>query len=200
MNYHFKKIERMIKVDNKTKFIEIYNQNIKRTGSDELLDWLIQSDFFTAPASTRFHGAHEGGLCEHSINVYNRLISITPKNTYSSEVITICSLLHDICKTNFYKTDTRNQKINGVWEQVPYYTIDDTLPYGHGEKSVYIISNFMKLSEEEAMAIRWHMGGFDEAVRGGSYSLNTAYDKYPLCVLLQTSDMLATYIDERMIP
>ena len=79
--------------------------------------------------------------------------------TADDETIALISLLHDICKVNFYKTDYRNAKNDqGVWEKVPYYTIDDTLPYGHGEKSVYIITGFMRLTREEAFAIRFHMG------------------------------------------
>lgn len=186
----------MINIDNKARFTEIYKENIQREGGDKLFDWLSQNDFFEAPASTKFHGSYEGGLCEHSVNVFNRLKQLCPESV-SDQTIAICGLLHDVCKVKYYKTDTRNQKVDGVWVQVPYYTVEDAFPYGHGEKSVYIISSFMKLSAEEAMAIRWHMGGFDDAVRGGSYSLSTAYEKYPLCVLLHTADMLATYVDEK---
>lgn len=174
----------------KSKFIEIYKNNITREGSDKLLEWLEKSDFFTAPSSTKFHGAHEFGLVEHSINVYNRF------ECENQESRAICALLHDICKVNFYKTEMRNVKVNGAWEQQPYYTIDDQLPYGHGEKSVYIISGFMKLTREEAMAINWHMGGFDDRVKGGSYSLSNAFEKYQMALNLHIADMQATYLDE----
>lgn len=171
-------------------FINYYNEYIKREGAKELLKWICESDFFKAPASTKYHGAHEGGLVEHSINVFNRL-------GRKDETGAIVALLHDICKANFYTVSFRNQKNeHGVWVQVPYYTIDDKLPYGHGEKSVYIISQFMKLTDEEAMAIRWHMGGFDESVKGGSYALSGAWEKYPLGVLLHCADLQASYLDE----
>jgi hypothetical protein len=189
----------------KKSFLEIYG-NIKRDGADRLLDWLESTDFFTAPASTKYHLACEGGLCAHSVNVWQRLCKLV-ENEYeqtgntlsfcSPETIAICGLLHDVCKANFYKTEMRNTKDeNGRWIQVPYYTVDDQLPYGHGEKSVYIISGFMKLTREEAMAIRWHMGGFDDSVKGGGYAMNGAWEKYPLGVLLHTADLMATYIDE----
>lgn len=172
-------------------FIRVYNANIKREGADKLLAWLKASDFFTAPASTRFHGAHEGGLLEHSLNVYNRF------ECENEETRAICALLHDVCKANFYTVSMRNVKNErGAWESVPYYTVDDKLPYGHGEKSVYIIGGFMKLSREETMAIRWHMGGFDDSVKGGSYALSGAFGAYPLAVKLHVADLLATYLDE----
>lgn len=175
----------------KEQFIEIYKSNIKREGADKLLNYLEnKTDFFTAPASTRFHGVYEGALAEHSINVFNRF------QCENEESRAICALLHDVCKTNFYKVEMRNVKVDDKWEQQPYYTIDDQLPYGHGEKSVYIISGFIRLTREEAMAIRWHMGGFDDSVKGGSYSMSDAFEKYPLAVQLHIADLQATYLDE----
>ncbi len=187
----------------KEKFIEIYKKYIKREGSIELLEYLKKTDFFVAPASTQFHSAYEGGLCEHSINVYNRFLN-SVRNEYGEEYLTdekmetiaICGLLHDICKIETFKVDYRNKKVDGNWVTVPYYMVEDNLPYGHGEKSVYIISGFMRLTREEAMMINWHMGGFDARVRGGAYGLSEAYYKFPLAVILHTCDMLATYLDE----
>lgn len=187
----------------KEKFIDIYNKYIKREGAKELLDFLQKSDFFVAPASTQFHSNYEGGLCTHSINVYNRFLKAV-KNEYgkqytdvvSDETIAICGLLHDICKIETFKLDTRNKKVDGNWVAVPYYTVEDSLPYGHGEKSVYIISGFIRLTREEAMIINWHMGGFDARVKGGAYGLSDAYYKYPLACIFHTCDMLATYLDE----
>ena len=125
----------------KEEFVTIYRENIKRDGADKLLDYMLSdhSDFFTAPASTRFHGAHAGGLLEHSLNVYHCLKDYLSRPRakelyrmdYSEESIALCALLHDICKMNFYKVDYRNAKNEaGVWEKVPYYTIEDNLPYG----------------------------------------------------------------------
>lgn len=176
----------------KDKFIDIYSCNIQRDGADNLLKWLETTDFFCAPSSTRFHGAHAGGLVEHSINVYNRFVCD------NDETRAICALLHDLCKVDFYTLAEKNVKneSTGKWEKQPYYTIDNKLPYGHGEKSVYIISGFMKLTREEAMAIRWHMGGFDASVKGGSYDMSAAFEKYPLAVSLHIADLQATYLDE----
>lgn len=185
-------------------FVDIYNKYIKRDGSENLLDWLITTDFFTAPASSKFHSAYEGGLCQHSINVFNRYVKLLTMEygdnfceKISMESVAIISLLHDVCKVNFYKTDYRNVKVDGQWVQQPFYTIDDTLPYGHGEKSVYIISGFMRLSREEAMAINWHSGGFDDRVRGGSYTMSDAYYKFPNAMLFHVADLMATYLDEK---
>ena len=189
----------------KGRFIEIYKEHITKYGSDKLLEWLEDSDFFTAPASTRFHLCREGGLVEHSVHVYERLktlcdveASTTPTfSEPSGETIAICGLLHDVCKANFYTVEYRNRKNEAVqWEKYPYYAVKDQLPYGHGEKSVYIISGFMRLSREEAFAIRWHMGGFDDSVKGGSYALNAAFEQFPLALLLHMADMQATYLDE----
>ena len=116
----------------------------------------------------------------------------------SDESIAIIALLHDICKVNTYKEEMRNTKVDGAWVQVPYYTVEDNLPYGHGEKSVYMISGFMKLTREESMAINWHMGGFDARVMGGSFSLSGAFYKYPLALLFHIADVKATYLDEQI--
>ena len=161
----------------KDKFIKAYTENITRPGADKLLAWIESSDFFAAPASTRFHLSSPGGP--------------------SMETIAVCGLLHDICKANFYAVEMRNRKNDqGRWEQYPFYVVDDKLPYGHGEKSVYIISGFMRLSREEAMAIRWHMGFSDNDFQGGGYSVGNAFDKFPLAVLLHIADLQATYLDE----
>lgn len=187
----------------KERFIQIYTDYIKRPGSDKLLEYLLsnQSDFFTAPASTRFHGSYPGGLVEHSLHVYDCLKDYLERDrvkeeyqlSYDEESIAIVALLHDICKINCYKESVRNQKINNQWVQVPYYEFDDCLPYGHGEKSVYIITGFMRLSREEAFAIRYHMGfsGSEEARNVGA-----AFEMYPLAFALSTADMEATYFLE----
>lgn len=185
----------------KEEFVTIYRENIKRDGADKLLDYMLSdhSDFFTAPASTRFHGAHVGGLLEHSLNVYHCLKDYLSRPRakelyrmdYSEESIALCALLHDICKMNFYKVDYRNAKNEaGVWEKVPYYTIEDNLPYGHGEKSVYIISGYMRLAREEAFAIRYHMGfsGIED-----KNNVGRSFEMFPLAFALSVADMEATY-------
>ncbi|MGF6905818.1 hypothetical protein [Fusobacterium sp. PH5-44] len=188
-------------MDNKSKFIEIYNSKIKREGADKLLEYLLSShsDFFTAPSSARYHGSHREGLVEHSLNVYWCLNDYLSRPTtqekynmhYDDESIAIASLLHDLCKINCYKEGFRNVKNEaGVWEKVPSYSFEDQLPYGHGEKSVYIISGFMKLKREEAFAIRYHMGfsGIED-----KQSIGAAFKMFPLAFALSVADMEATY-------
>ena len=189
--------------EDKQKFLEIYNKFIKREGADKLLAFLDSegSDFFTAPASTRYHGNFEGGLLRHSLNVYECLKDILDRPrvkelygiSYSEESIAIAALLHDLCKVNFYKESTRNVKENGVWVAKPCYTIDDQLPYGHGEKSVYIASGYMRLTRDEAFAIRYHMGF------SGDYDkrdVGNAFAKFPLAVALNFADTEAAYFIE----
>lgn len=189
---------------NKERFIEIYQSKIHRDGADKLLEFLLSrhSDFFDAPASARYHGAYQGGLCEHSLNVYDCLEAYLARQrvqqvyglNYSEESIAIVSLLHDSCKINVYKPGTRNVKDeNGKWIQVPTYEYSDQIPYGHGEKSVYIISGYMRLTREEAFAIRYHMGfsGTEDARNVGA-----AFEMFPLAFALSTADMEATYYIE----
>jgi hypothetical protein len=191
-------------MDNRQRFEEIYKSTIKREGADKMWDYLTSasSDFFTSPASARFHGAYEGGLLEHSLNVYDCLNDYVnrerAKNLYnmnfSDETIAIVSLLHDVCKINCYKPGFRNVKDEtGTWQKVPTFEFDDKMPYGHGEKSVYIINGYMRLSREEAFAIRYHMGfsGVEDA-----RSVGQAFEMYPLAFALSVSDMEATYYIE----
>ena len=189
----------------KEEFIDIYRENIHREGADALLDYLeSKSDFFTAPASARFHSAHAEGLCEHSINVYDCLVNYLERERvqelYGLEVTpesaAVSALLHDVCKVGCYRPGTRNVKndATGQWEKVPTFSYQDPMPYGHGEKSVYIISGFMKLTRQEAMAIRWHMG-----FSGGEDSrlVGQALGQYPLAFALSVADMEATYFLEK---
>ena len=214
-------------MDKKEEFVEIYNC-ISRSGmrgAKELLSYLEKSDFFSCPASTKFHNNTEGGLCGHSLNVYHRLKKLVVEeakkrgygdeyykflqidnkmdkiinNSLADESIAIMGLLHDICKVDTYKVEYRNAKDeNGVWVKVPFYAVNDELPYGHGEKSVYMISPYIELYRAEAIAINWHMSGFDMRVKGGSYSISDAYYKYPVAVLLATADIMAAYLDEKI--
>lgn len=183
----------------KEQFIKIYIENIKRPGAQELLSYLIdKTDIFTAPASRKYHGAYAGGLIKHSLNVYKRLLErCDGKELERNETLAIVALLHDLCKTNFYAVSERNvRKEDGTLVNDNFYNIDDKLPLGHGEKSIFIISQYMKLTIEEAMCIRWHMGGFDDSAKGGSYGLRNAWAKYQLAAKLHVADLLATYCDE----
>ncbi len=177
----------------KEKFIELL-RSTKREGIDELINFLEKTDFFTAPASTKFHNSFEGGLLAHSMNVYSALKQLVG-DQWNEDTIIITSLLHDICKLNMYKVDYRNKKDEtGTWVKEPYYTTDDMIPLGHGEKSVMMISEFIKLTKEELYAIRWHMGGY-EPKENYSY-ISKAYEKYPLAVYTHMADLMATYIIE----
>ena len=182
----------------KEEFIKIFNENIKRDGADKLLQWLESTDFFTCPASTRFHNNFESGLVDHSVKVYHRLKKFVANEQMkiSDESIAVIALLHDVCKANTYKVDYRTVKRDGEWVKEPYFTVDDALPYGHGEKSVYIISSFMKLTREEAMAINWHMGPYDARNANGSYIVSDAFKKFPLSLLMFLADISSTYLDE----
>ena len=177
----------------KQKIIELL-KSTNREGMDNLIDFLDKSDFFKAPASTRYHGDHEGGLAEHSFKVYEILkekVQIA-KLDIPEDTVIISAILHDLCKTNFYKIDYRNAKNSlGVWEKVPYYTIEDTIPYGHGEKSVMMLTEYIKLTNNEKYSIRWHMGFSEPKELYGT--LGHAFTKYPLALLLHEADLEATY-------
>ena len=175
---------------------------VNREGMDKLIAFLDKSDFYTAPASSRFHGSYEGGLLEHSLNVYNRLYGKKKHDQFwcetlkdvSEESIIITALLHDICKTYYYSIEMRNKKVDGQWVQVPSYTVDDKIPYGHGEKSVMMIEEYIKLKPVERYAIRWHMGAYSG--QQDWQTLGSAMDKYPLVLALHEADMEATHVIE----
>lgn len=171
-----------------------------REGIDDLLDCLETTDFYTAPASTKYHGAVEGGLLEHSLAVCDRIAGRTTYQFDDDKMTSavLVALLHDICKVNFYKKDLRWRKDdNNKWEQYSTYAVEDQLPMGHGEKSLYLVLKFLKLSDEEAAAIRWHMGFSDEAFKGGSYSVSNAMEKWSLVVALHIADLEATFLDKK---
>lgn len=177
-------------------FYQLVRQ-VKRTGVKSLVCWLENTDFFDAPASTRFHEAYQGGLLEHSLRVYFemcRLRDMFPEIKITDESIIICSLFHDLCKVDFYAETTRNVKENGEWKTAPYYTINERFKFGgHGSKSVYLIERFLNLTEPEAAAINTHMG-----VQGNDYSCYDVYREYPLAMLLHTADTIATCPKMRM--
>ena len=189
--------------DNKARFIEIFKTKITREGSDKLLQFLLSphSDFFTAPASSRFHSSYEGGLLDHSLNVYDCLVAYMNSDKakqlgfeYSDETLAIVALLHDLCKVNVYKKGFRNVKDEkGVWQRVDTFEYDDQLPYGHGEKSVYMISPYMMLKREEAFAIRYHMG---YSSTEDQRNISAAFEMFPLAFALHVADSEATYYVE----
>lgn len=185
---------------------------VTRPGTDKLMDYIRKSDFYTAPASTKFHLACEGGLLQHSINVLDALrgllhwrsdgcyweykVADKVACTIPAESVTIAALLHDICKTYFYGTSTRNVKNEktGKWEKRPYYTVDDRMPLGHGPKSAMIIKQYMELTTPEMYAI-WHHMGFTGDFENDT-CVGAAYEKYPLALALHTADMIASRLME----
>lgn len=186
-----------------------YFAYIGRAGADKLLAWLEENGFFNAPASTKYHGAYAGGLVEHSNNVFNRLLRLAQEEDtrngrqyakYTVDTLAAVALLHDICKADAYKTEKKSQKIDGKWQEVEQYTYTNHFPVGHSEKSIIQIMRFMELTDEEIMAIRWHMGGFDPATKGGSYEMNYAFAQSELAAMLHIADMMATHLDEREVP
>ena len=198
---------------NKEIFTNIVNTYIKRDGIVPLMEWLETTDFFTAPASTRYHLSVEGGLLHHSLNVYNRLVKLyiseygaVPED--KRETLAIIGLFHDFCKIYCYKPDWKNVKVykeNGSktdnggrfdWETQPIFVFEERLVFGyHGVKSAYLISACLRLTDEEYISIANHMGAHDRAPN--DYSLGKLFEQYNLAFLLHTADCLATYIDER---
>lgn len=188
-------------MNRKEDFIRIFTSHIKRPGADKLLAWLEESDFFIAPASTKFHGNYEGGLCEHSVNVYEelvRLLKAYPEVRVTAETAAIVTLLHDLCKVNTYKTEYRNVKVDGRWTQRPVYVFQEDYAFGgHGSKSVYLAQKFIPLTETEATAINCHMAALDRSPN--DYSIGAAFETNPLAWLVHVADESATYIRESKV-
>lgn len=200
-------------MENKERFLSLV-KSVNREGIDKLIEFVEKSDFFTAPASTRFHGSVSSGLLIHSLNVYDLFIQKCESpifkevlKDFPEESKIIVTLFHDLCKTYFYTTELRNKKIYSEtgskqdeqgrydWKSVPSYTVKDRIPYGHGEKSVMMIENFIKLTNTERYAIRWHMG-YTEPKENWN-TLSAAIEKYPVILALHEADLEATHILEK---
>ena len=208
--------------ENKKRFEELFSR-IKRAGADRLLVFIREkTDFYSAPASTKYHLSKKGGLLQHSLNVYDALMAekanpILGKaiEKVSEETIIIVSLLHDLCKTFYYVESTKNQKTydpekvaaadphtvkhdnagNFIWETVPYYTVKNKYPLGHGAKSVFFIMRIMPLTIQEITAINWHMGAYCGQDQWNE--LGEAYETCPLALALHHADMVATHVLEK---
>lgn len=184
----------------KERFISLCREKIHRDGIERLLEWLSRSDFFTAPASTHFHGAYEGGLCEHSIDVYECALKTVEGFglEFNEESLLIAALFHDLCKVNFYKKEMRNRKIDGKWQEVPSYAVDEKYAFGgHGSKSVFLVQQFMQLKTEEASAINCHMG-FSDVNPTATNEISRAYAAFPLAWVIHVADEAATYLIKRI--
>ena len=195
-------------IENNISRFEAELGKVQRPGMDKLLEYIQKSDFYRAPASTKFHLAAPGGLLQHSLNVLDALRGLLAWNegrscweyhaagkavdTITDDSLIMMALLHDICKTHFYSTSTRNQKndATGEWEKVPFYAVNDMMPLGHGPKSAMIIKQYTTLTSQELYAIWHHMG------MNGNYENDNAVGKsiemYPAVLALQTADMMAS--------
>lgn len=187
--------------EQKERFLTVCRETIHREGIEELLAWLEKSDFFRAPASTKYHGAYEGGLCEHSLDVYEyakKLAFLSPKEI-PEESLAISALFHDVCKCHLYRVDYRNQKnkVTGEWEKVPCYVVDERFHFGgHGSKSFYQVQYFMRLENSEAVAINCHMG-FSDGSATTVRDVSAAYGDFPLAWIIHAADEAATYLLDR---
>lgn len=192
----------------KKKILDLLRK-VNRPGMTDLISWLEQSTFFEMPASARYHGNYEGGLAEHSLNVYEALVKL--RQVYIQqfggtekipiESVILCSLCHDFCKIDFYTKVLKNVKNveTGQWEQKQVYAYSNQYNMGHGEASVFLVQNYIRLSYEEILAIRWHMGAYDSAVKGGDRSISLASEQTPLVPLLHMADMWASQFMEETV-
>ncbi len=202
---------------NKAEFEELARKYIKREGLEKVLAWLEQSDFYSAPASTQYHLSVEGGLCQHSLNVFHSMVELCNKywnkeesddniyngdnleqdGAFNMENIAIVALFHDICKANCYVRDFKNVKVNGKWEQQEYWKWDEQFVYGHGSKSVYILQQYMRLYIDEAQAIRFHMGGREDPLsQQYERQYATIYDNSKFAVMLYLADNWSCFLIE----
>lgn len=196
--------------ENRATFALVAREYIHREGLAQLLHYLdSKTDFFQAPSSTNFHLNEPGGLCLHSLNVFETALRIhksvlepacqartlqNPKKI-TEESIAITALFHDLCKCNTFQLTTKWKKgVNHQWNSYDGYELVDEFPFGHGEKSCLIVSHYMQLSREEFLAIRWHMGLFDAGEPGSSCrrTFSEACKYTPLVPLIQSADMLTS--------
>lgn len=187
-------------------FKQLVTTHIQRDGVDNLLEWVTnETDFLTAPASTRYHGSYEGGLLEHSLNVFNQLVwemnHVVGEgwtDLYSMETVAIVALFHDLCKIDRYVLGQKWRKDeNGEWESYDAYEYNQQKPeMGHGAQSVYYLQKFIQLTEMEAQAIYWHMGAYDISPYSTLAACSETFKWNPLAFLLHRADMAATYVVE----
>lgn len=199
---------------NKQRFMELCNEHIHRDGLDKVLAYLEKSDFYIAPSSSRFHLNEDGGLCLHSINVFETACKIYNEmakpaimdgtspftEEVSMESIAIATLFHDLCKIKLYhKADRWKKDENNRWVTYPGYEVKDDFPLGHGEKSCLMLSWYMRLKPEEMLAIRWHMGMFDMGESGSSLrrSFYAATEKSALVSIVHSADFLVSNLWEK---
>lgn len=185
----------------KEKILSLLNST-ERKGMDRVIKYLEETDFFIAPASTKYHGNYDGGLAEHSLNVYELFKEKNEKFDLglSNDTVIITALLHDFCKINFYnKQECWRKNDKNRWESYQGYKVIDDFPIGHGEKSVIMIQNFIRLTKEEMLMIRWHMGSTEPKEQ--MMNISNTYNLVPAAAALHTADMEASYLlEERIEP
>ena len=183
----------------KKRFLALLNEiSSERKGIEPLVAWLEKGDFFFAPLTANQRGAYKGGLLEHSLNVYMAYMMLFAQDNDPFSSVVLITLLHKLCRCGYFKLEQRTQlNEKGKWEKVPTYVVEDKFPLGGGEKSIYLIERFVRLKPEEAIAIRWHMGGFDAAAQNSSETISTAFDKYPLAAKLHAAYMYAAHIPQK---
>ncbi len=186
--------------ENKKIFLNLLS-SVDRKGIENLLEYLeTKTDFYTAPASTRYHNNCAGGLLAHTLNVYENFKKLLKLQgiEMSEESIILVSLLHDICKCNYYVLEQRNRKINGKWEQVNVWSNTKSVspPLPHAYRSIRMILQFFRLTFQEELCIYYHMGPYG----GEDYEYRTLLQKVntenPETLLFYTADLFSTYLDE----
>jgi len=198
----------MLKTD-KINTFESLLRSTGRQGIEEVITFLKGTDFYSAPSSASYHSNYEGGLLDHSLLVYatacklkNVYLELKPElaSRLDDNSIIISALLHDICKTEFYKPKQKWRKDeNDQWVSYDSFEISDSFPIGHGEKSVIMLLTIgLKLTPEEMIAIRFHMGSWDGALLTNDvkYSYQSAINECPLLPLLQTADNTSSLLLE----
>lgn len=192
-------------MDNFKEIILTELSTIQREGINELIDYLSnKTDYFTAPASTKYHSNFEGGLAEHSHKVTQLFREKNERFNLglSEDTIKICGYGHDICKCCFYSKGKKNvkegKKPDGRdnWVEKEVWEIDDKLPLGHGEKSIILLQRFIPLSTEEVMIIRWHMGIPEDYMSKKSYEKAT--EKYKSIIAFHSADLESSYLLEEV--
>ena len=186
----------------KEEFISLLRKT-EREGIENLIDYLEnKSDFFTAPAASKFHNNFEGGLCEHSLNVYRNFKSLLElKNIELDEKsVIITALLHDLCKCNYYIKEERNRKVDGVWESYLQWTTNKSpaIPLPHASRSIRMIKSYIPLKYVEEIIIFYHMGPFGGEDYEYRNMMQLAFEKNPASLLFYLADTMSSYIDEKI--
>lgn len=182
-----------------------HDQVMTRDGSDTLANFMLKRDYFTAPASCHFHCAFYGGLAVHSWGVYQALQDLlsSTKTEMDEESKYLVTIMHDLCKCQYYRNDQwkwfKGEESGAKWEKKFQWTIDDKIPLGHGERSLFILQNFVRVSVEEALSIRHHLGFVDQGAHNRWPSaLHLAFQDFPCCVAAHLADFTTALTETEM--